>query len=336
MRRFPICSAEGREDRVRMAREGGRAENGCSVNQALGRVHALLTVCAVALLELISGTGLRVPNPAVILVLTTVFSAFSGWLRAGPISAALGWFYLAYFLDEPGRGLAYAGDNLRWLVIWAVSLPAILVMIGTRKRRAEYRSDEVVRRERDRSTGLETALAERRRSEESLHALFDRNLASMFRSRRGKVRGILAIKGEHVHTIEPDRTILDAVVLLVEHGTGALLVRDAGGAVAGIISERDVLRLCRDRSRALDSMRIGDVMTRDLVICVPDDDIDYAMGIVTKNRVRHLPVMDGDRVAGMISIGDLVKARLDGAEYENRSLREYIEALSDVRRVKLT
>ena len=132
-----------------------------------------------------------------------------------------------------------------------------------------------------------------------------------------KVHEILAIKGEHVHTIEPDRTILDAV---------ALLVRDAGGVIAGIISERDVLRVSRDRSGALGAIRIGDVMTRDLVICVPDDDVDYAMGIVTKNRVRHLPVMDGGRVAGMISIGDLVKARLDAAEYENRYLREYIQA----------
>jgi CBS domain-containing protein len=141
-----------------------------------------------------------------------------------------------------------------------------------------------------------------------------------------KVREILAIKGAHVHTIEPDRTILDAVALLVEHGIGALLVRDADGIIAGIISERDVLRLSRDRSGELGAIRIDDVMTRDLVICVPDDDIDYAMGIVTKNRVRHLPVMDGGRVAGMISIGDLVKARLDAAEYENRSLREDIEA----------
>ena len=141
-----------------------------------------------------------------------------------------------------------------------------------------------------------------------------------------KIRDILAIKGEHVHTIEPNRTILDAVVLLVEHGIGALLVRDAGGAVAGIISERDVLRVCRERSSALGTIRISDVMTKDLVICVPDDDIDYAMGIVTKNRVRHLPVMDDGRVAGMISIGDLVKARLDAVEYENRYLREYIEA----------
>lgn len=141
-----------------------------------------------------------------------------------------------------------------------------------------------------------------------------------------KVREILAIKGEHVHAIGPDRTVLDAVTLLVEHGIGALLVRDGGGVIAGIISERDVLRVSRDRSGELGAIRIGDVMTRDLVICVPDDEIDYAMGIVTKNRVRHLPVMDGGRVAGMISIGDLVKARLDAAEYENRYLREYIQA----------
>jgi len=141
-----------------------------------------------------------------------------------------------------------------------------------------------------------------------------------------KVREILAIKGTHVHTIEPDRSILDAVAMLVEHGIGALLVRDAGGVIAGIISERDVLRVSHDRSGELGAIRIGDVMTRELVICVPDDEIDYAMGIVTKNRVRHLPVMDGGRVAGMISIGDLVKARLDEAEYENRYLREYIQA----------
>ena len=141
-----------------------------------------------------------------------------------------------------------------------------------------------------------------------------------------KIREILAVKGAHVHTIEPDRSILDVVALLVEHGIGALLVRDVDDAVAGIISERDVLRVCRDRSGALGAIRVADVMTRDLIVCVPDDDVDYAMGIVTKNRVRHLPVMDGGRVAGMISIGDLVKARLDAAEYENRYLREYIEA----------
>jgi CBS domain-containing protein len=138
------------------------------------------------------------------------------------------------------------------------------------------------------------------------------------------IREILSLKGAHVHTIDSDRTVLDAIALLVQHAIGALLVSDPSGAAAGIISERDVLRICRDRSADLGTIRVGDVMTRDLIICVPDDEVDYAMGIVTKNRVRHLPVMDGGRVAGMISIGDLVKAKLDTAEYQNRYLWEYI------------
>ena len=108
-----------------------------------------------------------------------------------------------------------------------------------------------------------------------------------------KIREILTVKGEHVHTIDPDRTVLDAVALLVQHGIGALLVRDGSGTVAGIITERDVLRACRDRSTELGTIRVGDVMTKELVICVPDDETDYAMGIVTKNRVRHLPSWTG-------------------------------------------
>ena len=145
---------------------------------------ALLTVCAAAALQLASGTVLRIPNPPAILLLTTVFATFSGGLRLGLISAALSWLYLAYFLDDPGPGLAYTGEDLRRLVVWAVSLPAIVVMIGTLKRRAECASDDIVRREREHSSALEAALSERRRSEESLRALFDRNLAGMFRSRR--------------------------------------------------------------------------------------------------------------------------------------------------------
>jgi CBS domain-containing protein len=140
-----------------------------------------------------------------------------------------------------------------------------------------------------------------------------------------KVRDILQVKGSQVHAIQDDRTVLDAIGLLVEHGIGALLVRDGQGGVAGIISERDVLRVCAHRGAELGRIAVAEVMTRDLVVCLPHDEIDYAMGIVTKNRVRHLPVMDGDRVAGLISIGDLVKASLDAVEYENRYLREYIQ-----------
>jgi CBS domain-containing protein len=140
-----------------------------------------------------------------------------------------------------------------------------------------------------------------------------------------KVRDILHVKGSHVHSIGYDQTVLDAVALLMEHRIGALLVLDGAGSVCGIVSERDVLRECVLRSAELGRIPIREAMTRDLVVCVPDDDIGYAMGIVTKNRVRHLPVMDGNRVAGMISIGDLVKANLDEVEYENRYLKEYIQ-----------
>ena len=139
-----------------------------------------------------------------------------------------------------------------------------------------------------------------------------------------KVRDILKVKGSQVYSIRPDQTVLDAVAILMQHGIGALLVRDAA-TLSGIISERDVLRECLHRSADLGRIPVREAMTKDLVVCVPDDEVDYAMGIVTKNRVRHLPIMDGDRVAGIISIGDLVKAGLEEAEYENRYLKEYIQ-----------
>ena len=139
-----------------------------------------------------------------------------------------------------------------------------------------------------------------------------------------KVRDILQIKGSQVHSIGPDQSVFDAVTVLMEHRIGALLVRDGTGAVVGVISERDVLRECLRRSTALGDIAVRDAMTRDLIVCVLDDDIGYAMSVVTKNRVRHLPVMDGNGVAGMISIGDLVKASLDEVQYENRYLRDYI------------
>jgi CBS domain-containing protein len=141
-----------------------------------------------------------------------------------------------------------------------------------------------------------------------------------------KVRDVLKVKGSQVYSIGPDQTVLDAVALLMQHQIGALLVRDDTGTVSGIISERDVLRECLHRSADLGRIPVREVMTRDLVVCEPNDAVDYAMGIVTKNRVRHLPIMDADGVAGIISIGDLVKAGLEEAEYENRYLKEYIQS----------
>jgi CBS domain-containing protein len=139
-----------------------------------------------------------------------------------------------------------------------------------------------------------------------------------------KIRDILHEKGSQVYSIGADQSVLDAVGVLMEHRIGALLVCEPAGRVAGLISERDVLRECLHRSAELARIPVREAMTADLIVCLPDDDTDYAMGIMTKNRVRHLPVMEGERLAGMVSIGDLVKACLDEAQYENRYLKEYI------------
>ncbi len=138
------------------------------------------------------------------------------------------------------------------------------------------------------------------------------------------IRDILQSKGRDVYSISPDHTLLGCVTLLVEHGVGALLVRESTGGVVGIISERDVLRASLHHSADLNRIPVRDTMTRDVIVCVPTDDLDYARGIMTANRIRHLPVMDGEEVIGLVSIGDLVKASLEEAQYENRYLKEYI------------
>jgi len=141
-----------------------------------------------------------------------------------------------------------------------------------------------------------------------------------------KLRDILEVKGHHVYTVRPDQTVQEAVRILMQHRVGALLVEDDDRRAVGIISERDVLRECVSRAADLWRIPVREAMTSDLIIGVPDDEIGYTMGIMTQNRIRHLPIMDGERIVGMISIGDVVKATLDETEYENRYLKEYIQS----------
>ena len=141
-----------------------------------------------------------------------------------------------------------------------------------------------------------------------------------------KIRDVLKAKGSQVYSVAPHRTVKEALALLVQFHVGALLVLDDDGHPVGIVSERDVLRECHHRSGQLGQVVVRDAMTSDLLIGVPDDDLSYTMGIMTNNRVRHLPIVDGDRIAGLVSIGDVVKACLEETEYENRYLKEYITA----------
>ena len=146
--------------------------------------------------------------------------------------------------------------------------------------------------------------------------------------------GILRSKGSEVVTITPDRTVHDAIGEMNQHRIGALVVTDETGEIRGIVTERDILQMCGERCVHLEDASmagtgcpalVSDVMTTDLVIAVADDTLDYAMGIMTQNRVRHLPVLDDARLVGIVSIGDVVKAHLSEVEYEKRMLRDYIQ-----------
>jgi len=139
-----------------------------------------------------------------------------------------------------------------------------------------------------------------------------------------KIKDILAAKGKEVFTVDEDKSVHDAVKLLVEHKIGALLVLNSKQELVGIISERDILRECVDGSGALKKTRISTVMTSKLIIGFPSDDLDDTMGVLTHNRIRHLPIMDNEQIVGIISLGDIVKQQLDDREYENRYLQQYM------------
>jgi CBS domain-containing protein len=139
-----------------------------------------------------------------------------------------------------------------------------------------------------------------------------------------KVADILKVKGSQVFSISEDQTMLEAVRMLVDKNIGGLVVLDSKGAMAGIVTERDVLRECNRRFGMLDQTRVSEVMTRRLLTGSPADEIEAVQGMMTERRLRHLPIVEGERLVGLVSIGDVVKAVYKKAESENRDLRDLI------------
>jgi CBS domain-containing protein len=139
------------------------------------------------------------------------------------------------------------------------------------------------------------------------------------------VQSILAAKGSEVATIRPGATVREAVARLNERKVGALVVSDDDRTIAGIISERDVVRrLGTDSVDALD-LTVGDIMTREVTTCGHKDTLEQLMWLMTDQRIRHLPVIDDDgSLGGIVSIGDVVKHRLGQLESENQALYDYI------------
>ncbi|MGB8657364.1 MAG: CBS domain-containing protein [Candidatus Zixiibacteriota bacterium] len=139
-----------------------------------------------------------------------------------------------------------------------------------------------------------------------------------------KVKDVLKEKGTKVATIGSDRSILDAVKDLVEKNIGSLLVLDEKGAICGIITERDILKECDRRYESLKQTKVQDVMTKDLIVASPEDDVDYVEDVMTQNRLRHVPIVSGKKLEGLISIGDIVKVQRGECNVENRYLKDYI------------
>lgn len=139
-----------------------------------------------------------------------------------------------------------------------------------------------------------------------------------------KIEEILRSKGHDVVTITESKSVLDAVQVLVDHNIGGLVVME-GERPTGILTERDILRLTARNPGELGSIQVGSVMTRELITARPEDQLAEMMDVMTESKIRHLPVMEGDRLTGIISIGDLVNACRVMAEEENSQLRQYIQ-----------
>ena len=134
---------------------------------------------------------------------------------------------------------------------------------------------------------------------------------------------ILTAKGDKVVSTRADATIADVAALLRRERIGAVVVME-GRTLAGIISERDLARGLADHGAELLEMRVGQMMTRNVVTCTPEDHIDHLMQSMTQGRFRHLPVLRDGEMIGIISIGDVVKHRLDELEAETHQLQGYI------------
>lgn len=140
------------------------------------------------------------------------------------------------------------------------------------------------------------------------------------------VAAILARKGSEVITAAADAALMDAAKILDERRIGAVIILGPDRKPVGVLSERDITAaVARDGAAAL-TRRVSECMSRDVVICRPSDSLDALMERMTDRRIRHLPVMEGGRLAGVVSIGDVVKERIAEADAERDAMRSYIAA----------
>lgn len=139
------------------------------------------------------------------------------------------------------------------------------------------------------------------------------------------VKHILENKGNDIYSIEPGDSVLDAIKKMAEKGVGALLVMQ-GEELTGILSERDYARKVILQGKSSNRTAVREIMTDKVFSTYPEQSVDECMNLMTEKRIRHLPVVDGGSVVGVLSIGDLVKAKIEDQEFHIRQLENYITA----------
>lgn len=139
-----------------------------------------------------------------------------------------------------------------------------------------------------------------------------------------QVRELLKNKNRDVITAVGSMSITEAMELLILNQISSLPVINESGKLEGIVSDRDIFRAVYKDKEGFSELTINELMTKHLMVGLPDDDIQYIAGVMTKNRIRHVPIVEDDIIIGLVSVGDIVKAQLDSVEVENRYLKTYI------------
>ncbi len=140
-----------------------------------------------------------------------------------------------------------------------------------------------------------------------------------------RIADVVKRKGGEVVTVRPDATVVDLLALLAEHRIGAVVVSDDGEGVHGIVSERDVVRHLHTDGAALLGAPVRQIMTADVHTCTPEDALEDMAAMMTDRRIRHVPVLVDGRLGAIVSIGDIVKFRIDTLQAERDQLRDYIQ-----------
>lgn len=141
-----------------------------------------------------------------------------------------------------------------------------------------------------------------------------------------RIGKLLDTKGRLVVTVKPEATLWEVLAQLHQFGVGALVVSSDGRTLDGIVSERDVVRHLHTRGAPVLDAPVAEVMVKEVLTAGPEEEVESLMAVMTTHRIRHVPVVDAGSITGIVSIGDVVKHRLDALEDDNRALHDYINA----------